>query len=101
MSYEGYSTYLCEDGHRTKEDASVRYNFSHKPSCPHCGKRLAFRRETDCTNGYYEEALYTHDAKVLEVGFTDVWHVDHHGNRFSTKLMQYKPDPADPEWKPY
>lgn len=87
MSYEGYTEYLCAAGHYSSQNV---YDGDLK-ECPHCGARLAFSHEVDETNGYDESHPYTCDAPKEEIGFDDVWHVDHYGNRYTTKLARYRP----------
>lgn len=49
MSYEGYTEYLCVDGHYWAVDCFMDYS-DVKPSCPSCKKGVAFGNSVDQTN---------------------------------------------------
>lgn len=87
MSYEGFNEQLCRNGHYSAQDC-----YADRPkSCPHCGASIAYSHAVDQTNGYSRRYSYSCKAKKQEIGFTDIWHEDHHGNRYATKLIQYEP----------
>ena len=95
MSYEGYEEFLCEDGHYFTMgcfDDSV-------PSCSHCGKLAMHRHSVDCTNGIEENNPSTMMADKIILGFTESINVDHHGNKYFSKVNTWAP--AGTEWKPY
>lgn len=87
MGYSGYREYLCAAGHYSTQNV---YDDDLK-SCPHCEAPLAHFHGVDQTNGYDESEPYSCDAPKEEIGFDDVWHVDHHGNRYATKLLRFRP----------
>lgn len=92
MGYSGYREYLCTSGHYSAHDAyESDYN-----ECPRCGASMAYVHGVDQTNGYDESEPYSCNAPKEEIGFDDVWHVDHHGNRYATKLVKFRPISA---WK--
>ena len=99
MSYEGYTTFLCTNGHQYTVDALDLIHRTASRSCPHCGARPVFFRNTDETNGFDPRRPGTQPPKVLETGFEDFWKQDHYGNRYAVKVLTYKPDPADTLWE--
>lgn len=100
MSYEGYTEYICETGHTwglgADELLSEEYLTEGSLNlCPFCNKGPVFSHTVDCTNGME----WTDDGALIpgtapypfeEVSFEDVWHVDHYGNKFATKIILYK-----------
>ena len=101
MSYEGYTTFLCENGHKHTVDAmSLIYGSIPYPiTCEFCGAPIIWSRDTDETNGYEDDNPNTHDTGVVEIGFDDDWHTDHYNNRYSVKVVRYAPDPKDAYWR--
>lgn len=94
MSYEGYREQLCMVGHYLAQDA-----YAEEPShCPHCGAPVRYTHRVDQTNGRIPGAHYTQPGPKTEVGFDDVWHTDHHGNRYATKLRRYTPSKRKGVW---
>lgn len=87
MSYEGYTQYLCEAGHKYDVDL-----FSTKDICPVCGKEPKYEAEVDQTNGIDEDDPNTFPAPTKETGFTDTWKVDHYGNKYALKHIMYEPE---------
>jgi len=91
MSYEGYEEFICKNKHYYTVDAM---NFVHgigTIKCPHCGADPKFQCSVDVTNGCYEDEPWTMDGPKTEVGFEDIPHEDHYGNKYFTKLAHYEP----------
>lgn len=88
MSYEGYEELLCAKGHHHEHDC-----YDTRPlACPHCGSPWTHQHAVDETNGFQEEGIPgSWPAPTDELGSEDVWHTDHHGNRYATKLMRHAP----------
>ena len=86
MSYEGSVEYLCAKGHRSVTDC-------HEDDLQvcRCGEVITHRHAIDHTNGEDLDDPGTMPAPVEEVGFDDVWHVDHRGNGYATKDIRFKP----------
>ena len=101
MSYEGYVEYLCKNGHYAAFDC---YNDPDHGVCDYCHEPYEWRHSVDQTNGIcygeydgYGEGIgephpSTVDGPITEIGFDDEWHTDHHGNKYSRKVVRYKPD---------
>lgn len=51
MSYEGYTTYKCKQGHEHSFDV---YDYGHSMFCPVCSEAFYEERGTDMTNGIEE-----------------------------------------------
>ena len=92
MSFEGFDEYLCANGHYLSADVRDA-----APACP-CGAPLSWHHLVDQTNGYDERHPSTRRGRLKEVGFDDVWHEDHHGNRYATKRPTFQPQAK--EWQP-
>ncbi len=97
MGYKGVEQFLCPEGHLTEIDAaklSYAYEEERKKLliCPHCQQKFVLNCSVDFTNGSCEEYPETTRGKVKEIGFIDIWHNDHYGNRYATKLMKYEPE---------
>lgn len=58
MSYEGYTEYLCANGHHFTVDC---YDVA-PPGCPRCSSPLAWEHAVDETNGYDESRPGTCEA---------------------------------------
>ncbi len=86
MSYEGHEEYLCAVGHRTQVDCN-----EDRPKACRCGEALVWRHSVDETNGFYVEDASTFAAGTRLIGFDDVWHVDHYGNKYATKIDRFEP----------
>ena len=87
MSFEGYFEKLCTKGHYCSFDV---YD-SDTEMCPHCASPFEYTHLVDETNGYEEDDPYSYQANREEIGFEDIWHIDHYGNKFATKRVLYKP----------
>lgn len=94
MSYEGYVEYLCSKGHLSSLDVYFYDDLEHN-CCQDCGEDFVFQHSVDQTNGIE----YDEDDKPLsgtiaypfkEVSFEDIWHEDHHGNRYATKRLIFE-----------
>lgn len=88
MSYEGYRSFLCKQGHLHTRDVYAD-GLEH---CPDCEAEMEWMTDTDETNGYIEDDPSTHAPSLEPITWDDVWHVDHYGNRYATKLWKWKPD---------
>lgn len=105
MSYEGYDEFLCEDGHYFTQGCWE----DPTSGCPYCGKEMKYTHSVDQTNGvqyisatsrysadepedhtWYPEPS-TVPAPKEEIGWDDIWASDHHGNKYASKLMKYRP----------
>lgn len=87
MSYEGYSEYLCENGHYTACDVTV----DEPATCWFCGARWQFYHAVDQTNGIEEENPSTMPAPKREIGIDDDWRMDRHGNRYAYAVPRFEP----------
>ncbi len=50
MSYEGYTQYICENGHAFYGDSWHEQSW-----CPNCSKAAVWENSVDTTNGSYDE----------------------------------------------
>lgn len=82
MSYEGKDYYIMEDQTVMVKDC---YDMKHP-------EKAVWYAHVNETNGYDEDDVSTHTPKTKEVGFTDNWKVDHYGNKYAEKIIQYAPD---------
>lgn len=97
MGYKGYFQYIGECGHHWEIDSSV-FIYGTKAEkekalrCPVCGDHAHHLARVDETNGFEQEGdPLSWPAKMKEVGFTNVWHEDHYGNKYATKHPTYDP----------
>jgi len=67
MSYEGYTEFLCEKGHRSVVDCYER----DPTTCGVCQGKLTHRHSVDCTNGVVRGDPGTRNAPVAEIGVED------------------------------
>lgn len=86
MGYQGYSEYLCAKGHYNTCDC---YESLSACQVEGCGAALVYSHSVDETNGREDSHPGTCPAPKKEIGFEDAWHVDHHGNRYATKVPIY------------
>jgi hypothetical protein len=100
MHYEGIEEFICVRGHYTSCDSSA-YGPGGKPllACPLCGGAFEYTHSIDLSGPPVQDdaACATRCAPKLVTGSTDLWHHDHHGHRYATKLMLYRP--AHPAWQ--
>lgn len=95
MSWEGYTEQLCERGHYSVENFMPTLQ---RATCRLCGSRIEFECIVDTTNGAGEEEYEgSHPGAKEEIGFNDKWMVNHYGNKYAVKQMQYRP--ASPRWR--
>lgn len=95
MSYEGYTEFLCKNGHYYCVDI-------HAPAgevCPICGEKAAYSSEVDLTNGENENDPYSMPAPRKLIGYSDEWRLDHYGNRYAIKHGLYAPKMGSKRWK--
>jgi hypothetical protein len=92
MSYEGSREFLCKVGHYFGCDA---YDSDPK-KCPICGESIAYVHSIDQTNGEIKDQPSTRPARKRTVKKDDLWHVDHHGNKYATQVARYRP--VGTEW---
>ena len=95
MSYEGYEEFICTNGHYWTEDAmTFSYGTEEEQAtackCNYCKEPYHYARSVDETNGIIEEDIRTQRARLIEIGFDNVWHEDHLGNKYATKELKYK-----------
>ncbi len=95
MSYEGYTEYLCNNGHLTQQDAMYEMYVEEVKECCRCHSSFIFRHSVDQTNGIeYQENGEPYPDTISypfeENGFEDVWHKDHYGNKYAVKVILYK-----------
>jgi len=98
MSYEGYTEYICKNGHYWTIDAMDLIHGEPSRVCSVCSELPEYWHDVDQTNGYDEEYPDTCAAPRIEVGFVDVWQEDHYGNRYATKRMLYAPTLTENVW---
>lgn len=57
MSYEGYSQFLCKNGHRWSVDChELMYcELEDYPKCPKCGEPAVWENMVNLTNGSHDE----------------------------------------------
>ncbi|BDD79430.1 hypothetical protein [Burkholderia phage FLC8] len=102
MSYEGYTEYLCDNGHYWTVRASNE-NFEGRAAqgmfCVHCGYPFAFLSKVDQTNGTMENVPSTFEAPKIEFGWEDVPKKDHWGNPYCEKRSLFLPDVLSRRWQ--
>lgn len=81
MSYRGINYYILKDKTLVKTGC-----FDDPP------ENVEWVCHVNTTNGIDDDDPTTHEPKMKEVGFADEWHVDHHGNRYATKILHYEPE---------
>lgn len=91
MSFEGYDEYICENKHYYGVNCYASCEVCH-PLCPVCHGVPLHWHLVDQTNGEWSNDPNTYPAKTKDVGFEDIWHVDHYGNNYATKRMLFEPD---------
>lgn len=87
MSYEGYLEYLCGSGHYMRRDC----NADAPEKCRVCDAPITRWHSVDQTNGMIKGLSDTMPAPKQQIGSTDVWNVDHYGNRYAVSVPQYQP----------
>jgi hypothetical protein len=96
MSYEGYTEYLCPNGHRWKgTDRYSDTDLANSEICSFC-KEKADRLHHVCTTNGEKDAdddpkCHTRPAPIVAVGFDDNWKKDHYGNRYAEKVEKFEP----------
>lgn len=88
MSYEGYTEYITKDGYYFARDA---YDYDTPPTKPY------WIHEVDCTNGIVDDAPGTQEGLKRVVGSVDIPQIDHLGNKYYTRKLQWAPD--GPGWR--
>lgn len=84
MSYEGQFWYITKRGKLVVTD------------CYDDGPEDAeYYASQDLTNGYEDGDISTHDPHYEIIGEEDVWHHDHYGNKYATKVKIYAPINGD------
>lgn len=57
MSYEGYSQFLCKEGHYWTEDSHLTmYSELEENKCPICNESAIYENMVDVTNGSFDDA---------------------------------------------
>lgn len=56
ISFEGYSQFLCKNGHHWTKDAHLlMYETIRDQKCPVCGEPAAWENMVDLTNGSFDD----------------------------------------------
>lgn len=55
MSYEGYSRFICKNGHLWNIDAHLLMYDEDKQLCPKCGEPEVWENSVDLTNGSFDD----------------------------------------------
>lgn len=102
MSYEGYTEYLCDNGHywtvRTS-DTNFEGRESQRLFCAHCGYPFAFQSRVDRTNGTDESNPLSLEAPKIEYGWEDIQKQDHWKNIYFEKRPLFLPDVLSRRWQ--
>lgn len=88
MSYEGYTEYLCENGHYCTADTCD----DDPDVCPICDSKLQYFHMVDLTNGEDDTNPNTMIASKTRIKSEDIWKQDHYGNRYAIIVYIYKPN---------
>ena len=64
MSYEGYSQFLCKNGHQWTEDCMAAGDES---KCPTCSEKSVWENMVDITNGSFEDGKRIDGYIELEI----------------------------------
>jgi len=64
MSYEGFTQYLCTNGHYHSKDAFDDYGFSYNFECPYCDASEAWSNSVNTTNGSWETNLDGEEERI-------------------------------------
>lgn len=102
MSYEGYTEYLCDNGHYWTVRASDNdFEGLGRQSlfCTCCGAPYAFVSEVDLTNGSNPDIPHTFSAPKIEYGWEDIAKIDHWKNLYYEKLSLFLPDVRSRRWE--
>lgn len=89
MGYSGAEEYLCARGHYQKLGhwlPAVSVCGLHGCSAP-----IKWHHTIDHTNGYDEMDASTFPAAKVEVGWDDISHYDHYGNKYFSKQECFEP----------
>ena len=91
MSYEGYTEYLCKDGHYSTSDC-----WCENLSCPICNKEVVWKHEVDQTNDEGNPAIPKLKVKRKAIYKTcpccKAKEIDTHAEFFIPKKIGYKVD---------
>jgi hypothetical protein len=96
MGYSGYQVHLCQNGHMWKVDEGRLYQAPlsvHKKSmvCSVCGKPSKQWCPVHTTNGVGpEHGPESMMPRLRMMCYDDVWHVDHYGTRYATRVPRYR-----------
>lgn len=64
MSYEGYTQYLCENGHASIKDAYDDYFNEEFFKCPCCNGKQAWSNMVDVTNGSFDVDEHGNEIRI-------------------------------------
>jgi len=92
MSYEGVDEWITKKGFYLVTDC-----YEDKPVLEDPEDCLEWHHSVDFTNGLEEGSDYADHAKKEMIGHLDVWHEDHHGNKYATKKLYFRP--VGKNWK--
>lgn len=102
MSYEGYTEYLCDNGHYWTVRSSTE-NFEGRERqgvfCVHCGYPFAFLSKMDQTSDRPEHDPLSFEAPKIEFGWEDIPKKDHWGNQYYEKRSLFLPDILSRRWQ--
>jgi len=102
MSYEGYTEYLCDNGHYWKVRSSGK-DFEGQGSqqlfCVHCRYPFAFFSVVDQTYGVKEDVPGSFEAPKIEYGWEDIPKQDHWGAKYCEKRPLFLPDVRSRRWE--
>lgn len=87
MSYSGFTERICEHGHYT----TVTCGESSNNECSFCKKPIRWEHPVDTTNGTERDNPGTFAADKISMGWIDISHLDHYGNKYYTKLDLFFP----------
>jgi hypothetical protein len=85
MSYEGETEYLTKKGRYLVVSCHEGLPVVDE------GDEIQYVHNIDYTNGYNPDESWAWPAEKEEIGFEDIWHEDHYGNKYATKKILYKP----------
>lgn len=96
MSYEGYTQYICTEGHYDARDAHDDYWDEH-PTCSVCGSHFRWSHMVDQTNGFEEGDPNTFPAPTKKKFSGYNLLKDDHGTSYHVPIFTY--EPVGTEWK--
>lgn len=94
MTYKIFNQFICSNGHVWTTDVMIMIDGTNEERinalrCSHCKQKAEYTYFSD-----KEE-----NGPLKEIGFDDIPQVDHHGNKYFTKLMKYEIDNSTNRWE--